>query len=143
MNHQYNEPQKASPPHPFSVNACLRSSLLLAIGFTFHAHAAAPLADAVEQRDATAVRTLLADSAIDAPQPDGTTALHWAARHDDLAAAKSLLAAKANPNAQNRYGVTPLSLACTNGSAALVTALLDAGADANLALEIIESLKRS
>ena len=72
MNHQYNEPQKASPPHPFSVSAYLRSSLLLAIGFTFHAHAAAPLADAVEQRDATAVRTLLAASAIDAPQPDGT-----------------------------------------------------------------------
>ncbi len=134
MNHQDTETQKASPPHPFSVNSCLRSSLLLAIGFTFHAHAAAPLADAVEQRDATAIRTLLADSAIDAPQPDGTTALHWAARHDDLPTAKSLLASRANPNVQNRYGVTPLSLACTNGSAPLVTLLLDAGADANFAL---------
>ena len=134
MNHQDTETQKANPPHPFSVNLCLWSSLLLAIAFTFTAHAASPLADAVEQRDATAIRTFLADSAIDAPQPDGTTALHWAARHDDLAAAKSLLAAKANPNAQNRYGVTPLSLACTNGSAPLVTLLLDAGADANFAL---------
>ncbi|MBL9190472.1 MAG: ankyrin repeat domain-containing protein [Opitutaceae bacterium] len=98
------------------------------------ASAASPLADAVERRDAAAIRALLTDSAIDAAQSDGTTALHWAARHDDLATAKALLAAKANPNAQNRYGVTPLSLACTNGSAPLVTALLDAGADANLAL---------
>ncbi len=93
-----------------------------------------PLADAVEHRDATTIRTLLADSAIDAPQPDGTTALHWAARHDDLTTAKSLLTARANPDAQNRYGVTPLSLACTNGNAALVTLLLDAGADPNLTL---------
>ena len=133
---------------PYSVPPCLcgsfrlrRSSFLfllslLAIPFLLSvpSHAASPLADAVEQRDTAAIRTLLADSTIDAPQPDGTTALHWAARHDDLPTAKSLLSAKANPNATNRYGVTPLSLACTNGSAALVTALLDAGADANLAL---------
>jgi ankyrin repeat protein len=98
------------------------------------ASAASPLADAVERRDTAAIRALLSDSAIDSAQPDGTTALHWAARHDDLATAMALLAAKANPNAQNRYGVTPLALACTNGNAALVTALLDAGADANLAL---------
>jgi ankyrin repeat protein len=95
---------------------------------------ASPLADAVEHRDAIAIRTLLADSAVNTPQPDGTTALHWAARHDDLPTAQSLLSAQANPNAQNRYGVTPLSLACTNGSAPLVTLLLAAGADANLAL---------
>ena len=98
------------------------------------APSAAPLADAVEHRDTAALRTLLADTAVDAPQPDGTTALHWAARHDDLPTAKSLLTSRANPNATNRSGVTPLSLACTNGTAALVTALLDAGADANLAL---------
>jgi ankyrin repeat protein len=132
---------------PSSVPLCLCGSFrlrrpsflfLLSLPFLFsvssHAAAPSPLADAVEHRDTAAIRTLLADSAIDAPQPDGTTALHWAARHDDLATAKSLLASKANPNATNRYGVTPLSLACTNGSAPLVTALLDAGADANLTL---------
>ena len=48
------------------------------------------------------------------------TALHWAAYHDDLETAKLLVAAKANVKAANRYGVTPLSLACTNGNEAIV-----------------------
>ena len=35
--------------------------------------------------------------------------------------------------AANRYGVTPLYLACVNGSAPMIAKLLDAGADANAA----------
>ena len=42
-----------------------------------------------------------------------------------------LLRAGANANAANRYGVTPLSLAATNGNAAMIEALMKAGADAN------------
>jgi ankyrin repeat protein len=100
------------------------------------AHAApnARLADAMEKKDRAAVRVLLGDSDVNATQVDGMTALHWAARHDDLEAAKALLRSRANPKAENRYGVTPLSLACTNGSAAMITLLLDAGADPNAAL---------
>jgi hypothetical protein len=113
-----------------STTALLASLSVLSSGFS----AAAPLADAIEKRDAAAARALLADSAVDATQSDGTTALHWAVRHDDGATTKALLAARANPNATNRYGVTPLSLACTNGSATVANLLLDAGADPNLAL---------
>ena len=138
MNHKGTETPRANPARPFSVPLCLCGSLLLAFVLSVPAVAAVPsrsaLADAVEKKDAAAIRALITDSAVDATQPDGTTALHWAARYDDLATAKVLLAAHANPNAQNRYGVTPLSLACTNGNAALVTLLLDAGADANAAL---------
>ncbi len=65
--------------------------------------------------------------------PDGTTALHWAARHDDLATAKSLIKAGADVKATNRYGVTPINLAAMNGSAAMIRLLLDAGVDPNSA----------
>lgn len=93
------------------------------------------LADAAKKDDLKTVRALLAQRAdVNAPQPDGATALHWAAYQDDIEAARLLLKAGANANAANRYGVTPLSLACTNGNAAIVELLLGAGADPNLAL---------
>ena len=69
-------------------------------------------------------------------QVDGTTALHWAAYHDRTETAQALLASGAKAAAANRYGVTPLSLACTNGNETLVAALLDAGADANTELTV-------
>ena len=106
----------------------------LCLGAVAHAASRAVLADAMERKDFAAARALLGDSDVNAAQVDGMTALHWAVHHDDLATAKALLAAKANPKAENRYGVTPLALACTNGNAAMVTLLLDAGADANAAL---------
>ena len=63
-----------------------------------------------------------------ANDPDGTTPLHWAVRANDLNAAQHLLHAGANPDAANRYGVTPLSLAAENASAPMIQALLKAGA---------------
>jgi len=62
------------------------------------------------------------------------TALHWAAYLDDLETARLLLKAGASPKAENRYGVTPLSLACVNGNTELVASLLGAGADPNTTL---------
>jgi ankyrin repeat protein len=94
----------------------------------------ARLADAIEKKDFAAARALIGDSDVNATQVDGMTALHWAARHDDLETARALFAARANPKAENRYGVTPLSLACTNGNAAMISLLLEAGADANAPL---------
>ena len=71
---------------------------------------------------------------VNAPEPDGTTALHWAAHMDDVGTAELLIGAGANPKAANRHRVTPLALAATNGNAAMIGLLLKAGADPNTAL---------
>ena len=93
------------------------------------------LIDGVKAGDANAVRSRLKQKAdVNAPEADGTTALHWAANRGDLDTVDLLITAGANPRAANRYGVTPLHLASTNGSAPVVGKLLKAGANANTAL---------
>src|SRR2546425_1826788 len=93
------------------------------------------LVNAVKNRDGAAARSLIEQHVnVNAAQPDGTTALAWAANRDDLETAELLIRAGANANKANDYGVTPLSLACTNRSAPMVERLLKAGADPNPAL---------
>ena len=121
--------------------------LAVAIGAAVTFAADSALVTAVKKGDEAAVRSLLAKEApregetprkgasyepspVDAPGPDGMTALHWAARTDQPGILKLLLAAGAQPTAADRYGITPLALAAMNGSAPVIAALLDAGADA-------------
>lgn len=61
------------------------------------------------------------------------------AHEDDLATAKALLAEGAEVTQANRYGVTPLSLACRNGNPEMISLFLAAGADPNRALPGNES----
>jgi ankyrin repeat protein len=90
------------------------------------------LATAAMHRDREAVRSLLdRKSDVNAPQSDGATALHWAARWDDLDMAALLIRAGASPKLANRDGATPLFLATENGSASMISLLLQAGADPN------------
>lgn len=93
------------------------------------------LVEAIKSRDADAVRTLLAEGVdVNAPQPDGATALHWAVYRDDLDTATMLIEAGANVNAANELGATALWLAADNGSAPMIERLLEAGADPDVAL---------
>ncbi len=93
------------------------------------------LTDAVKRGDATMVHALIAQRVdVNAPEADGTTALHWAVERDDAALVKLLIGAGAKVTIVNRYGVTPLSRACINGSATVIEMLLKAGADPNASL---------
>src|SRR5262245_28661294 len=94
------------------------TGILAAASFLFHApraHAGSRdlrTVTAAERRDATGVRALVGQHAdVNAAQPDGATALHWAAHWDDVAIARTLVTAGARVDAVNDYGVTPLSLA--------------------------------
>jgi ankyrin repeat protein len=107
----------------------------LCLGLARASAALSPFADTAEKADWQNLRLQLKTNAeVNAAQSDGTTALHWAVQHDDVAAVKSLLAAGANASATNRYGVPPLHLACVNGGEETVRLLLDAGADPNTTL---------
>ena len=102
---------------------------------TLPCFAASDLADAAEKGNKEAVRSLLQNRAdVNAKQTDGTSALHWAVRTDDLEAADLLIRAGANVMAANREGATPLLLASINGNAAMIEKLIRAGADANTSL---------
>jgi ankyrin repeat protein len=76
---------------------------------------------------------LVSEKDVNSTQPDGSTALAWAAYRDDLKAAEALLAAGADPNIANVNGITPLALACGNRSAAMIAKLVQAGANPNSA----------
>lgn len=98
--------------------------------------ASQPLLDAARHDDPAAMQAALAKGADpNAAQPDGMTALAFAALRCNAEAARLLLQKKADPNLANVYGVTPLALAVENGATDVVTLLLANGADPNRARE--------
>jgi uncharacterized protein len=105
--------------------------------------ASGPAAATAESRLVTAVKALDVDAArlllrqktvsINAIEPDGTTALHWAVHRNNRVLTEALIAAGANPNVANDYGATPLWLACS-ADGAVAGVLLAARADPGAAL---------
>ena len=97
--------------------------------------ASSDIADAAMNKNKDAVRSLLQKKAdVNAVQVDGTTALHWAVRADDLEMADLLIRAGANVSAANREGVTPMQLAAINGNAVMIGKLIKAGVNPNAPL---------
>ena len=88
------------------------------------------LIEAVKRRDQKAFTTLVGRVDVNASQPDGATALAWAAHLSEDAMAAALIGAGADVNATDEYGESPVTLAAANGDGALVDRLLGAGASA-------------
>jgi ankyrin repeat protein len=106
--------------------------LALISRFAFSGAFDARLADATKKGDRAAVRSLLQQKVdVNSSATDGTTALHWAVRGNDLETADLLIRAGANARLTDRYGITPLYLACVNGNSEMIRKLLEAGADVN------------
>ena len=117
-------------PAKAGASSALAALLLLAAALPAAGADDLRLIEAVRGRNAQAVRRLVAQQApVNARQPDGATALHWAVHWNDLPIVELLLRAGADAAAANDYGVTPLSLAATNGSPAVARRLLESGAD--------------
>jgi ankyrin repeat protein len=119
-----------------SIQRAICGISLMALLLSVQAYAASSdLADAAMHKNKDAVRSLLQKKVdVNAPQVDGTTALHWAVRGDDLETADLLIRAGANVSAANREGVTPMRLAATNGNTAMMDRLIKGGVDPNASL---------
>ena len=109
--------------------------LLLTAAAVSAAHVDLRLVEAARSQDTSAVRRLLDEHVdVNARSNDGSTALLWVAHWNDVETAALLIRAGADANISNDFRITPLSLACTNGSAPLVALLLGAGANPNTSI---------
>jgi|HubBroStandDraft_6_1064221.scaffolds.fasta_scaffold28123_3 uncharacterized protein len=128
------EPRQMSLNLVRSVLACSRIALLSIVAHAV-ALAGSDVADAAMHGDKARVLVLLQQkSDVNAPQIDGTTALHWAVQANDLQLTDMVISAGARVSAANQSGATPLLLATTNGNSAIIERLIAAGADPNAAL---------
>jgi ankyrin len=113
--------------HRISVVA---GALLLSLSVLLSAAGRSEVADAVMKGDRAALAALVQRKVdVNAPQVDGSTALHWAVYRDDLDAASLLLRAGAKIDAANPEGITPIAMACLYGNISMINKLLKAGAD--------------
>src|SRR5918995_691263 len=100
----------------------------------------APLADAARRQDKQAILSLLAKKAdVNAIQPDGATALHWAVYAEDAELTGALIRAGANVNVRNNYGVSPLAIAAKHANPNILGQLMKAGADPNDKINFINA----
>src|ERR1041385_9037021 len=107
----------------------------LAVSYAVAAPPKSDIADAAMHGDKAAVRSLIQKKAdVNAPQVDGTTALHWAVQADDMELVDLLIRNGAKVSVATVAGATPLQLGVVNSSAALLDRLVAAGADPNAPL---------
>ena len=91
-------------------------ALALLLAAAAPAAAATPLIDAVKAGDPAAVRAALQKRTdVNAAEADGMTALHWAARNNDVAAARALVRAGAARRAAHAHPGAPSAAGARGG----------------------------
>jgi ankyrin repeat protein len=107
--------------------------LSLGTAFSTAAYAQESLSDLIRagNREAVLAAITSPDLDVNAPEPDGSTALLWATYKVDHELVRALLKAGAKANVTNKFGATPLTEAVKLGDVDLVRMLLDARADPN------------
>ena len=111
------------------------AAVVLSVAVITVARAEPAVVDAAMNGDLKGVRTLVRQTGdVNAAQPDGMTALHWAVQRRDSEMTHLLLNAGADYRIANRTGAKPLYLAAVNGDATIIARLLAAGDDANAVL---------
>jgi uncharacterized protein len=112
------------------MNSMLIGGIVVSLAVTAGAAGPSSITDAAMRGDRASVAALIKKGVdVNAPEGDGVTALHWAARGADAEMVKALVAGGANASARTELGAfTPLHLAAERGAAPIVRALLAAGA---------------
>jgi uncharacterized protein len=111
------------------VVLCVAAAIALGEEGVSDSDKSSSLADAVQSQNWKLSMSLLQEDVANARslQSDGMSALHWAALHGHEPTTAALLKAGADANLPNEYGLTPLSIACSNGAFAIVKLLVDQG----------------
>src|SRR3954464_10788373 len=92
------------------------------------------LVDAAKANNHAAAIALLTQKVdVNAKEPDGTTALHWAIHNSDVDLVRRLIRAGADIKARNEFGATPLSEAAILANRDVLSDLVEGGADVNAA----------
>lgn len=116
--------EKAVPGAATQVTTVPEKKPLKPVEGTFFAAAA-------NDQLATVMKMLNENQDINARDPDGMTALSWAAIRGRSAIVKYLLEHNADPNIADNKGLTPLHKACLFGDKNVIQLLVDFRADVN------------
>src|SRR5262249_52007437 len=109
---------------PMVVRLVITATLVLMLATVASSAAPADTAvlDAARAANWSSVHSLVSKGlprdTVNAMDADGSTALHWAVRADEIDIATLLIRSGADANVENCLGVTPLYLAAQNGNAA-------------------------
>jgi len=113
------------------LKSCLLLPILL-MASSIQAQTYQSPAEAAKEQDWSALQNLVKDGVdVNSDMADGSTALAWSVHWNNVQVTGELLAAGANPDQANDFGISPLYLACENRNLPIIDMLLNEDANPN------------